>query len=345
MRAAFFDGPGMLTLREVDQPACDSDGIVVRVKACGICGSDVRNFRVGLRGGPAGQIIGHEIAGIVEKAGSNCTLFAEGERVAVAPDVSCGRCHYCRTGLVNLCTDHRMVGTHWPGGFAQFLSLPGVVLSHGMVHRIPSGVSFRDAALAEPLSSVLAAHETAGTGAGQAVVVFGSGAVGCMHVQIARARGAAPVILVGRRRLSLAAVFKPDVSVQAGDRDLVSAVREATGGLGADIAIIATPAAESQEQGIQAVRKRGTVILFGGLPRDAPWARIDVNRIHYDELRVIGSFSYPARMHAAALDAVRDARISPDLLVSGVVPLDGLVDAILASERGEVLKVIVDPWV
>ncbi len=343
MRAAVFEGPGRIVVQEVAEPPCESDGIVVRVKACGLCGSDVRNYRAGLRAGTR-QIMGHEIAGVVEQAGRHAPRFATGDAVAIAPDVSCGQCAYCRTGLVNLCTGHRMIGTHWPGGFAQLLAVPRVVLEHGMVHAIPDGLGFRAASLAEPLASVLAAQETACTGPGQAVAVFGAGATGCLHVQVAHLRGASPVVLAGRRRLSLASVVRPDVMVQVDGQDPVAAIREAAGGLGVAVAIVATPSAESQEQAVRSVRKRGIVVLFGGLPREAPFTRLDANRIHYDELRVVGSFSYPARAHQDALAALHDGRVSPDPIVTRVVGLEGIVDAILASERGEVLKVIVDPW-
>jgi L-iditol 2-dehydrogenase len=344
MRAAVFEGPGRIEVHEVATPGCGRDEVLVRVKACGICGSDVRNYRAGLRGGVTRQIIGHEIAGVVEEVGADCARLSPGDPLAIAPDVSCGTCHYCRQGLVNLCVDHRMIGTHWPGGFAQFLRLPREVLERGMVHRIPAGVSFRDAALAEPLSSVLASQKTAGIGPGQAVAVFGAGAVGCLHVEIARARGASPVVLVGRRRLQLAAAFRPDLLVQVADRDPGAAIREATGGLGADVAIIAAPSAEMLEKGVASVRKRGTVVLFAGLPRDDPCVRLDANRIHYDELRLVGSFSYPSARHAEALEAIRDGRISAQSVVTRVVGLDGITESILAAERGEVLKVVVDPW-
>ncbi len=331
-------------MQEVPAPRCDADGILVRVKACGICGSDVRNFRAGLRHGQERQIIGHEIAGVVEEVGRDCSRFSPGDAVAIAPDVSCGACHYCRLGLVNLCDNHRMLGTHWPGGFAQFLALPRVVLERGMIHRIPPGVSFRDATLAEPLSSVLAAQDTAGIGPGHAVAVFGAGAVGCLHVEIARGRGASPIVLVGRRRLRLAAAFRPDHSVQSDGQDPVEAIRAATAGLGADVAIIAAPSAAAVAQGVRCVRKRGTVVVFGGLPRSDPFVQLDSNRLHYDELRLVGSFSYPASRHAEALEAIRERRVSADSLVSRVVGLDGISEAILSAERGEVLKVVVDPW-
>ncbi len=344
MKAAVFERVGRMVVREVPDPACDAGGIVVRVKACGICGSDARNFRAGLRTGATGQVMGHEIAGVVERTGAACTRFHEGDAVAVAPDVSCGACRFCARGLVNLCLEHRMIGTHWPGGFAEMLALPGEVIERGIMHPIPAGLDFRHAALAEPLSSVLAAQETAGIGPGRSVAVFGDGPVGCLHVQVARWRGASPVILAGRRRLALAAAFHPDLAVNVASEDPVPAIRAATDGRGVDVAIIATPAAESQEQGIGCVDKRGTVVLFGGLPRGNPFARLDANRIHYDELRVVGSFSYTAREHAEALEAIRDGRVTADALISRVVPLEGIVEAIRDSERGKVLKVIVDPW-
>jgi L-iditol 2-dehydrogenase len=344
MKAAVFDGPERIEVREISVPACEPDGLLVRVMACGICGSDVRNFRAGLRNGSTGQIIGHEIAGIVERVGAACARFAPGDRVAIAPDVSCGACHYCSQGLVNLCVNHRMIGTHWPGGFAQYLAVPAVVLARGMVHPIPAGLSFAHAALAEPLSSVLAAQESAGIGKSTSVAIFGTGPVGCLHAQIARNRGAGPVILVGRRRLGLAAVFRPDLAVHSEKQDPVAAIIGATGGIGAEVAIVATPSPESQAQAVEAVRKRGTVILFGGLPKEQPYARLNANRIHYHELRVQGSFSYPAHMHVRALETLATGQVMADACISSVVGLSGIVDAILASERGEVLKVIVDPW-
>ncbi len=344
MRAAVFERPGSIVVRDVSRPRCDPAGIVARVVACGICGSDVRNYRVGLRSGKAGQVMGHEISAEVVEVGPECSRFSVGDSVAIAPDVSCGVCHYCSVGLVNLCDDHRMIGTHWPGGFAQFIALPAEVLSRGMVHAIPKGLSHRHAALSEPLSSVLATQESARIGPGSGVAVFGDGPVGCMHVEIARSRGAAPVIQVGRRRLALAAPFKADLSIDVNRGDVPQQIRAATGGLGVQTAIIATPAAETQELGVESVAKRGTVVLFGGLPRESPFTRLDANRIHYNELRLVGSFSYPAGSHREALEAIRDGLISAERYISRVVPLQGIEEAIQASERGEVLKVLVDPW-
>jgi L-iditol 2-dehydrogenase len=127
--------------------------------------------------------------------------------------------------------------------------------------------------------------------------------------------------------------------------DPAQRLRDLTGGIGVDVAIIATPAAQSQVLGVEAVRKRGIVVLFGGLPRESPYATFDSNRIHYDELRVQGSFSYTADGFRRALETIRDGGITPGLYISRVVGLEGITDGIVASERGEVLKVLVAPWV
>lgn len=344
MKAAVFEGIEKLVVHEEPTPVCDAGGMVVRVDACGICGSDIRNYRSGLKGDVTRQIMGHEIAGTVEEVGAGVTRFSVGDAVAVAPDVSCGECRYCAKGWVNLCLNHRMVGTHWPGGFAQFVHLPAEVLTRGMVHAMPDGLSMLDATMSEPASSVLASQERAGVGEGDTVLIIGDGPIGCLHIEVARARGAARVIMAGLTRLSLVDAFTPDVLIDAGSRDTVAETLAATDGVGADIAMCANPVAATQEQAVEAVRKRGTVVLFGGVPKTNPMTTLNSNLIHYNELRVMGAFSYPAAAHRQALEMIRDGSISAAKYVTRQVPLEGIVDGIEAAQRGEALKVAVRPW-
>ena len=344
MKAAVFEDVEKIVVREVPDPVCDAGSIVVKVEACGLCGSDIRNFHAGLRSGAKGQIMGHELSGSVVKVDGSVSRFAVGEGVAVAPDVSCGVCYYCRRGLVNLCVDHRMIGTHWPGGFAQFIHLPAEVLAHGMVHRMPEGLSWEQGALAEPASSVLAAQQNAGIGLGDTVLIIGDGPIGCLHIEVARARGAARVIMVGLARLAQARAFAPDSLIDAATQDPVAEVKRLTDGLGADVAIVATPVGKTQAQGVEAVRKRGTVILFGGLPKNAPTATLNTNLIHYNEIRVVGAFSYPAYMHEKALAVIKAGQIDAKKHFTRTVSLEGIVDGIRAAEAGEALKVLVKPW-
>jgi L-iditol 2-dehydrogenase len=343
MKAAVFEGPERMVVREVPLAPCGPDDVIVQVHACGICGSDVRTYRAGLRAEVGPQILGHELGGVVIEAGARVTRLAIGDRVAVAPDVSCGSCFYCRRGLVNLCLEHRMVGTHWPGGFAQYVHLPQVVLERGMVHRVPDGLGLDEATLAEPASSVIAAQENAGVGLGDTVLVIGDGPIGCLHVEIARARGAARVMVAGLARLAEARRFAPDLLIDAGKEDTVLKVLAATGGLGADVAIVANPIAATQAQAVRAVRRRGRVVLFGGLPRSAPETTLDSNLIHYGEIVVMGAFSYPGWVHEQALATIAAGRIHPDRYFDLVVPLDEVERGFRAAADGLALKVLVKP--
>jgi L-iditol 2-dehydrogenase len=344
MKAAVFEGIGKISVREIPDPVCEPDGIVIRIEACGICGSDVRNFYTGLKDGITDQVMGHEGSGTVAFCGPKVTRFKPGDRVAIAPDVSCGECAYCRQGLVNLCVNHKMLGTHWPGAFAQYMPVSGYCLEHGMVHPMPDGLSFDEATISEPASSVLASQENADVSPGSAVLVIGDGPIGCLHIEVARSRGAKTVIMAGLDRLPLAAPFGPDLLIDVRKTDPVKATLAATDGLGADVAVCANPVASTQEQAVEAVRKRGRVVLFGGVPKTDPMTTLNSNLIHYNELRVIGAFSYQAEHHRQALDLIAKGTISAKRHVTRIVPLGRIVEGFEAAKKGEALKVVVRPW-
>jgi L-iditol 2-dehydrogenase len=269
--------------------------------------------------------------------------YRVGDSIAAAPDVSCGLCYYCRRGLVNLCVDHRMLGTHWPGGFAEYCHFPIEVLERGMVHHVPEGLSLTDAALSEPASSVLASQANINVSLGETVLIIGDGPIGCLHLEVARARGASRVIMAGLLRLEQAKRFEPDHLIDAGRQDTVAEVLAITDGLGADVAICANPVAATQEQAVEAVRKRGRVVLFGGLPKTNPMTTLNSNLIHYNELAVVGAFSYPATTHQEALGVIRDGRITPAKYFTRIVPLEDIVEGFRAAAKGEALKVLVKP--
>ena len=346
MKAAVFEGPGKIVVEDVPLAPCGPDDIIIKIHACGICGSDVRNFRSGLRNNVNNiqrQVLGHEFTGVVSEKGVNVTRYHVGDPVAAAPDVSCGGCWYCRRGLVNLCDNHRMIGVDWPGGFAEYTHVPDEVIRHGMIHHVPDGVSLAAAAMSEPASSVIAAQKNAGIGLGDTVLIIGDGPIGCLHVEIARARGASRVLMSGVMRLKEAEAFSPDLLMDGTKDDVVKMVRDATGGLGADVVVCANPVAATQEQGVEAVRKRGTVVLFGGLPKDKPMTSLNANRIHYGEIRVMGAFSYPPTTHQEALLAIRDGFIAAEKYITLVLPLDEAARGFEAAAAGKALKVLIKP--
>lgn len=345
MKAAVFEGIENIAVKEVPVPQCEDTGILVKVEACGICGGDVRNYHNGLKDGIQSQIMGHEIGGVVVEAGSKVTRFKVGDVVATAPDVSCGECYYCRRGLVNLCMSHKMLGTHWPGGFAQYVYLPEVVLKRGFVEHVPHGLSFEHAAFAEKASAVVACQEYNNVSLGDTVVIIGDGPVGCLHVEVARARGASKIIVIGLDKLAFVEQFKPDHIFSNADPEKVTQeVLKLTDGVGADIVISAVPTIRPQQQALEMTRKRGKMVIYGGVPKNNRMTSLDSNLIHYNEISVVGAFSYPSTGVEKALKMIHEGRISVDKYVTMRVPLEQLVDGMKAIEQGKALNVMVRPW-
>lgn len=345
MKAAVFKDIENIAMEQRPIPECPDGGMLVKVYACGICGGDVRNYHNGLKGGVTNQIMGHEIAGDVVEVGGGVTRFKVGDRVAMAPDVSCGECWYCKRGLVNLCVSHRMLGTHFPGGYAQYLALPKEVMQRGFVEPIPQGMSFEHAAFAETASAVIACQKYNNVSLGDNVVIIGDGPVGCLHVEVARARGAAKIILIGMDKLDLAAKFHPDYLMDNRDpKAVIEKVKELTGGIGADIVISAVPSVIPQQQAIDMVRKRGRVVIYGGTPKHAEMTTLNSNTIHYNEILITGAFSYPATGLSEALSAIHTGKINAGMYVNAKVSLEDVVKGMNMVSSGEALKVVIDPW-
>ena len=344
MKAAFFVERKTFDLREIKDPVPEVGGIVVGVKACGVCGSDLRRWREGPIGDPV--ITGHEVSGIVSAIGEGETKYKIGDRIAIAPDVHCGECYYCRKGLYNLCDDLRFIGitSGYHGGFADYLTLNEEILTNGIVHQMSESLSFDHAALAEPCSSVLAANDRIGTSIDDVVVVMGGGPIGCIHTAVAHARGARVIISEpSDTRRKLAEAFNPEAMIDPFNEDLDDAVRSMTDGRGADVVICANPVAATQTQAVEIARKRGKVVLFGGFPKSDPTTKFDGNKIHYEEIEVIGSFSYHPSHHAFALEALERGLIPAEKLITAKFPLDEINSAFETAASGKALKVIVNP--
>lgn len=346
MKSACLVGPQTIELRELPAPPVPADGLVLRMEACGVCGSDVRRWREGPPTGTPYLIQGHELAGTVVEVGRELTAFKPGDRLAVAPDVHCGACWYCRRGLFNLCTDLWLLGITpgYDGGFAELVRLEGGVLRHGIVHRMPDGLSFLEGGLAETVSSVLAAQAACGLGLGDTVVILGAGPIGCLHTVLAHARGARVVLAEPnpvRRRI--AAGFAPEAIVDVTTQEVVAEVRRFTGGLGADVVICANPVASTQTQAVEMARRGGRIVLFGGLPKASPLASLNTNLIHYGELVVQGAFSYHPSFHEEALRTLARGVVRAEQFITQTRPLSAISEAFAIAVSGEALKVMVVP--
>lgn len=345
MKSALLVTPQRYEVREFPDPVAPSDGLVIRVKMCGVCGSDLRRWHEGPHPGSEPVIGGHEIAGEVIEVGNQVTQFKVGDHVAIAPDVHCGHCYFCKRGLFNLCDNLSFLGITegYHGGLAQKMLITSDVLANGIVHPMPQNMAMVEGVLAEPASSVLAAQDRAGISLGMTVLIMGGGPIGCLHIVIAKARGASVILSEPSQiRCEMAQRFNPDLILNPNLDDVKARTEEYTGGIGPDVIVCANPSAISQSQAVEIVRKAGKVILFGGLPKANPIAQLNSNLVHYGEIEIVGSFSYHPNYHALALDLISQKRILADELITHSFSLEQINEAFKTASSGKALKVVIE---
>jgi L-iditol 2-dehydrogenase len=344
VKAAKFYAPGDIRLEDIPEPVVSAGEVKIRVRNCSTCGTDVKISRSGHPNMTPPQVMGHEIAGEITDVGAGVEDWVAGDRVQVIAAIPDGTCADCRAGHPTVCQNQLSMGYQFPGGFAEYLIVPREVLAVDGLNRIPDGLSFAEASLAEPLACVLNGQELARVGEGDTVVVIGSGPIGCLHVRLARARGAASVILVdlNAERLAQAAeLVSPDVAIASADP--VAEVLAATNGRGADVVITAAASGIAQEQGLQMLARRGRLSLFGGLPKDAPTITVDSNLVHYRELTIVGVNGSSPSHNKQALELIASGKVPVADLITHSLPLDQVLDALEIVARGEAIKVTITP--
>ncbi len=350
MKAAVYQGVGKVSLEEVPKPECPPDGLLLKVKACGICGTDVRTYYNGDDRAQPPWILGHEVAGIVEEVGERARDMIdveEGTRIHVISTLSCGHCYFCRMGMENLCENHKLLGyAPFPGGYADYMVVPQMALRNVM--RVPDDVPLELATLTDPLSDAINGVEQLDVRIGDKAVVIGAGPIGTMQAQMIRARGAGLVILseLNPGRLELARkVLGEDriIYLDASREDIVKAVMAETEGKGADRIIVACASGQAQEESLEMAAKRGRIVFFGGLPRTKPVINFRSNFLHYGELTVAGAYASTLRQQRLALEMIRIGTINAEKIVTHVIPLHAISDGFELIHRGEALKVVVNP--
>ncbi len=290
--------------------------------------------------------MGHEIAGEISEIGDGVEGWAVGDRVQVIAAIPDGTCPDCLAGRLSVCPNQLSMGYQFPGGFAEYMIVPNNVLRVGGLNRIPEVLDFAEASLAEPLACVLNGQELARVGEGDTVVVVGSGPIGCLHVRLARSRGAAQIILIDLNAVRLAqaaALVKPDLTIDSSTADPVQAVLSATGGRGADVVITAAASGTAQEQGLLMLARQGRLSLFGGLPKDAPTITVDANLVHYRELTIVGVNGSSPAQNKQALELIATGAVPVGDLITHRLPLDRMLDAIDIVAKGEAIKVTIEP--
>ncbi|HWE50314.1 MAG TPA: zinc-binding dehydrogenase [Bryobacteraceae bacterium] len=332
MLAAVLYGKEHLQLEQVPVPAPGPGDLLVRVRAALTCGTDLKVFR---RGYHARMIVppavfGHEFAGDVVAVGDGVTRFRPGQRIVAANSAPCLQCFYCLRGRVNLCDDLLFNN----GAYAEFIRVPARIVARN-TYEIPAHLKYEDAALAEPLACVVKGLEDAGVEPGDKVAVIGVGPIGSMFVRLAKLRGA-QVIAIGRKRARL------DHTLHLGaDRviateetpDPVAAVRELTGGHGADVVIEAVGQPQTWGWPMEMLRRGGVVNFFGGPPSGTK-IEFDTDLLHYSEISVKASFHHTPRAFREALDIIENGGVTAKDFVQAEEPLKSLSKVLFRLMEG-----------
>jgi len=342
MRAQVFYGPGDLRFEDIPVPEPEPGGLVVRVEAALTCGTDVKTLR---RGHPVmiphvPTVFGHELAGVVTAVGLGASGVKEGDRVVAANSAPCGRCRLCAANRPNLCEDLLFVN----GAYGEHIALPPRLVARNVVPISPR-LAASTAAFAEPLACALLGVERGRVEAGMTMAIWGHGPLGCLLALAAGQRGA-QVVIVGRAgwRLDQVRALGLGTCVDAlSVPDIVGHLRGLTGGRGPDVTVDATGRPEVWEQAIDGVGRGGTVILFGGCAPGTS-VRLDTRRTHYEELTLVGAFHHTPAMIRRAVELLESKAIEPSGLLTHRMGLGQVKEALALMERGETMKVLVDPW-
>lgn len=343
MRVVRFHAPGDVRLDDIPEPEPGPGDVKIRVRNCSTCGTDVKIFKFGHHHIVPPRVMGHEIAGEVVSTGDGVTGWAPGDRVQVIAAIPCGQCAECRRGRMTVCPNQESMGYHYDGAFAEYCVVPAKVLAVDGLNRIPDGVGFAEASVAEPLACVLNGQELARVGDGDDVVVIGAGPIGCLHVRLARARGAARVLLAdlnADRLAAAAALVHPDATI---GESTVDDVLKLTDGRGADVVITAAASGKAQEQGIQMAARQGRISFFGGLPKDNPVIACDSNLVHYRELTIVGANGSSPAHNAQALRLIASGAVPVADLITDRLPLDRALEAFDIVAAGQAIKVTIEP--
>jgi 2-desacetyl-2-hydroxyethyl bacteriochlorophyllide A dehydrogenase len=336
MRAVVLRKSYDLVVSDVAAPTPAPDQVLVRMMNSGICGTDLKIF-TGAMPATYPVIMGHEMVGDVVD-GADDTRVRRGDRVLVDPVLFCGTCFDCRAGRTNLCPSGAVIGREVNGGFADFVVAPR---SH--VYPLPASIDSRTAPLIQVLTTVLHAQRRASISPGQSVAVIGLGVSGQLHVQLAKARGAGPVIGVTRSawKRSVADRLGADLTVSTGDEG-VQAVRDATHGHGADVVIESTGMVKCIGDAIAMVRPGGAVVLFGIYT--ASEGQLPFYQLYYKEPTVISARAAMGEDFPESIDLVARGRVTLAPLVTQVLPVAELTRALgmLESDADGRMKIILE---
>lgn len=331
MRTAMVEDKKTLVIREVPDPVPDEDEVLIRVRHCGVCGSDLHLYDEGVD-----ISTGHEFSGDIAAVGSGVKEWRVGDRVAVEPRLGCGECFWCKRGETGLCEEFYVRLLQYMSGFATHTKVQAC-----QVHRIPDEMSYEQAAIIEPAACALHAIRRSGMEQGEVVAVLGLGPIGQLAARTARALGAGAVYGTEKTasRLDLAREIVDEV-IDVNETDPVARIMDLTQGRGVDIVLECAGSISSTQQSVAVARKGGTIVIVGIC---FDWVQMPVSEIVLKGLTLKGAVCFSVGEFASALDLVAGKKIDVDPLVTRKYKLDDIHQAFEAASSGEGGKILVSP--
>lgn len=345
MKAAYYYGIGDIRIEDADIPKINEGEILIKVKACAVCGTDLRIFKFGHFKIPQGvkRVLGHEIAGEIAQAGSKVKGYTVGMKVAVPPNIGCGTCPMCIQGFNHLCPDYEAFGISLDGGFQEYMKVPAYAIKAGNVVPIPEGVSFEEAVVTEPLSCCYNSYKALNTVPGDTVLVIGAGPIGALHVMMNRLAGATKVIVadISQERLNEIKNLGADVIINSSEKNLAEEVKKETNGMGASVIITACSVPELQRQALEMASAHGRINFFGGLPKGKEEVMLNTNLIHYKELIALGTTGSSISDYYKSMQIVSSGKINVKALISATFGIEETVKAFEYAAAGKGMKAVV----
>lgn len=338
MKAAMYYSLDNIIIQDMPIPKISANEILVMMKACGVCGSDLMEWYLKTR---TPLVLGHEPSGVVAKVGGKVEGFEEGDRVFAHHHVACLTCHYCRHDAYTLC--EQFVHTHLePGGFAEYFRVPAPNLQTDTL-KIPPELSFEEATLIEPVGCCLRALNKCSIQAADSAVVVGAGPSGIVLTMLLRIFGASQIIVTDfvNYRLKAARSLGADLTVNPESESLIDVIKKATDGRGADLVIVTAPNVNAYLAGLELCRRGGTLCIFAPPPHE-DFMRLSPNKLFFSEIKLVPSYSTSHIETRTALKLIQAGRIDAKKLITHRFPLTKTAEAFqMAARSKECLKVVV----
>ncbi|MCL4385454.1 MAG: alcohol dehydrogenase catalytic domain-containing protein [Actinobacteria bacterium] len=344
MLAVVYQGKGLIKVEDIPIPKIKSDEILLKVKTTSICATDLKIKEFGHFKNPLDKkiILGHEVAGEIAEVGSNIKQFKVGMRLSMAPNIGCGVCDQCVSGQSNYCEDYSAIGINLNGSFAEYMVIPEEYIRQGNIYLLQDNVSFEEASLAEPLSTVFCASEAVEIGPKDIVLIMGAGPMGILHVMMAKLRGAQKIIVseISKIRSEQALKFGADLVINPQNENLKEFILANSYGRGADVIIITAPSKKAQEDSLDLVAIQGRILFFGGLPKGQDIINFKSNIIHYKHIIVTGTTGQSILQYRKSVELIAAKKIDLKKLISIRYSLSEAEEAFKNAKLENVLKVM-----